>query len=127
MKEIQSGIIVAGINYGQGSSREHAALVPLYLGVRCVAAKSFARIHKANLINNGILPLTFVNPDDYNEFSLGDPVVVENVRESVEKGKNIIIKNERTGKRIETKCVLTEWEVKSIISGGLINSAGDEQ
>ncbi len=127
MKEIQSGIIVAGINYGQGSSREHAALVPLYLGVRCVAAKSFARIHKANLINNGILPLTFVNPDDYNEFSLGDPVVVENVRESVEKGKNIIIKNERTGKRIETQCVLTEREVKSILSGGLINSAGDEQ
>lgn len=127
MKEIQSGIIVAGINYGQGSSREHAALVPLYLGVRCVAAKSFARIHKANLINNGILPLTFVNPDDYNEFSLGDLVVVENVRESVEKGKNIIIKNERTGKRIETQCVLTEREVKSILSGGLINSAGDEQ
>lgn len=127
MKEIQSGIIVAGINYGQGSSREHAALVPLYLGVRCVAAKSFARIHKANLINNGILPLTFVNPDDYNEFSLGDPVVVENVRESVEKGKNIIIKNERTGKRIETQCVLTEREVKSILSGGLINSVGDEQ
>lgn len=65
-------IIVAGDNYGQGSSREHAALAPLYLGVKAVIAKSFARIHKANLINNAIIPMTFANPADYDDFNLGD-------------------------------------------------------
>ena len=127
MNEIKSGVVIAGTNYGQGSSREHAALVPLYLGVRCVVAKSFARIHRANLINNGILPLTFVNPDDYDEFTLGDKIVVENVRESVKNGKNITILNETTGKRIETQCVLTEREIKCILAGGLINSVGESQ
>ena len=80
-------MIVGGSNYGQGSSREHAALVPLYLGVRAVVAKSFARIHAANLINAGILPLTFVNADDYDKVEQDDELVIENAKGSLETGK----------------------------------------
>ena len=80
-KEVNGGIIVGGENYGQGSSREHAALAPLYLGIRFVLAKSFARIHRSNLINSGILPLEFENPADYDDFNLGQKLVIENARE----------------------------------------------
>ncbi|MDD4124376.1 MAG: aconitate hydratase [Eubacteriales bacterium] len=124
MTQHKTGVIIGGANYGQGSSREHAALVPLYLGVRCVIAKSFARIHRANLINNGILPLTFHNPEDYDSFALGDPVTVENARDSVESGNNIVVKNEKTGIRAITTCELSEREKRCILAGGLINSVG---
>ena len=82
-KEHGGGFIVGGSNYGQGSSREHAALVPLQLGVRGVIAKSFARIHMANLVNSGILPMTFVDEADYDRINDGDVLVLENVREQV--------------------------------------------
>ena len=77
-KEKGGGIIVAGSNYGQGSSREHAALAPMYLGVKAIIAKSFARIHHANLINFGILPLCFINEDDYDRIHEGDVLVIAN-------------------------------------------------
>ncbi len=85
-------IIVGGENYGQGSSREHAALAPMYLGVRCVLVKSFARIHKANLINYGILPLQFMNTGDYDKLSKGNTVIITNINEALESGCNFIIK-----------------------------------
>ena len=84
-KEAGSGIIIGGDNYGQGSSREHAALAPLYLGIKFVLAKSFARIHRSNLINSGILPLVFEDPADYDDFKLGQNLVIENAREQVKK------------------------------------------
>ena len=82
-----NSIIVGGSNYGQGSSREHAALVPLYLGVRAVVAKSFARIHAANLINAGIMPLTLANPDDYDKLSQGDRLTIEGVHAGLATGE----------------------------------------
>ena len=86
-KEMGQSIIVGGANYGQGSSREHAALAPLYLGVKAVLTKSFARIHRANLINAGILPLEFKNEADYNNISLGDELCIENLRAAVANGE----------------------------------------
>ena len=85
-KEMGQSIIVGGSNYGQGSSREHAALAPLYLGVKAVLVKSFARIHRANLINAGILPLTFVNEADYEKISQGDVLELADIRKHVEAG-----------------------------------------
>jgi aconitate hydratase len=82
-KEHGGGFIIGGVNYGQGSSREHAALVPLYLGIKAVIAKSFARIHMANLINSGIIPLTFNNEDDYGKISEGDVLLLDNIRENI--------------------------------------------
>ena len=90
-RESGGGIVIGGENYGQGSSREHAALAPRYLGVTAKIAKSFARIHKANLINFGIVPLTFKNPADYDLLKQGDMVTVENLRENIEKGKTEIM------------------------------------
>ena len=110
-----------GSNYGQGSSREHAALAPLYLGVRAVAAVSFARIHRANLINNGILPLTFKNESDKEKFSLGDGIEIPGVRSRVAEGKEIILKNTTTGESVACECPLSEREKQCILCGGLIN------
>ncbi len=90
-KENGGGIIVAGTNYGQGSSREHAALAPVYLGIKAVLAKSFARIHKANLINNGILPLVFEKEEDYDSINEMDELIIENVLDQVEIGKIEVI------------------------------------
>ena len=99
-KAAGQSIIVGGNNYGQGSSREHAALVPLYLGVRAVVAKSFARIHAANLINAGIMPLTFKNPDDYDSLSQSDMLSIKNVYEGMDSGK-LVLTNEKTGRDIQ--------------------------
>jgi aconitate hydratase len=85
-REAESGMIVGGDNYGQGSSREHAALAPRYLGVRVKLVKSFARIHKANLINFGILPLTFADPADYDLLQQGDEVVIPELRRALASG-----------------------------------------
>ena len=82
-KKAKGGFIIGGANYGQGSSREHAALVPLYLGIKAVLAKSFARIHRANLMNNGILPLEFTSDSDYDAAQQGDDIVIENVHEQI--------------------------------------------
>ena len=115
--ENKSTIIVGGSNYGQGSSREHAALVPLYLGVKAVVAKSFARIHAANLINAGILPLTFENPDDYDKCNQGDSLSLENVFEGMENGKITLSVN---GEKISLVCSYTKRQIDILKAGGLL-------
>ena len=112
------GIIVGGTNYGQGSSREHAALVPMYLGIRCVVAKSFARIHAANLINAGIMPLTFQNPDDYDALDESAQLVIENIREGMEKG---VLTMKSGDKEIMLTCDFTDRQQKILLAGGLLN------
>lgn len=119
-KENGGGFIVGGENYGQGSSREHAALVPLYLGVKGVLAKSFARIHKANLINSGILPLTFKNPEDYDKIQEFDELVIENAVEQV-KGDTVVVKNKTQGTQYEMSLEVSERERQMLLAGGKIN------
>ena len=120
-ENLGKSIIVGGANYGQGSSREHAALAPLHLGVKAVLVKSFARIHRSNLINAGILPLNFVNEADYDKISLGDSLEITNVRESIETSKNLIVTNKTTGDKIECACELSERAKKIILAGGLLS------
>ena len=121
-KEYGESIIVGGANYGQGSSREHAALAPLYLGVKAVLVKSFARIHRANLINAGILPLTFVNENDYDSISLSDEILIENIKSQIENGKTEIeIMNKTNGKSIKVLCELSGRAKDIILAGGLLN------
>ena len=119
-KNLGGGFIVAGENYGQGSSREHAALAPLYLGVRGVIAKSFARIHKANLINNGIVPLEFKNEADYNEVDALDELVIDNIKEALTKG-SVKVKNISKNSEFEVLIDLTEKEIQVIKAGGRLN------
>lgn len=119
--EAGKSIVVGGVNYGQGSSREHAALAPLYLGVKAIICKSFARIHRQNLINNGILPLEFINGDDYEKIEQGDKLVIENIREVIKNGSDIIVKNETKGVNIPVKCELSERGKGMILAGGLLN------
>ena len=123
-KAAGDGVVIGGSNYGQGSSREHAALVPMYLGVRCVIAKSFARIHVANLINAGILPLTFKNPDDYDWVAQGSKLTFADIRTSMEKGV-LTITDENTGKTFEAVCDLTKRQQDILLSGGLLNYTKD--
>ncbi len=120
-KSYGKSIIVGGANYGQGSSREHAALAPLYLGVKAVLVKSFARIHRSNLINAGILPLTFKNADDYNLISQDDELSLPNIKECIENDSDIVILNNTTGKEIPVLCELTQRTKDIIIAGGLLN------
>ena len=119
-KNLGGGFIIAGENYGQGSSREHAALAPLYLGVRGVIAKSFARIHKANLINNGIVPLEFKNEADYNEVDPLDELVIDNIKEALTKG-SVKVKNISKNSEFEVLIDLTEKEIQVIKAGGRLN------
>ncbi len=115
-------IIVGGSNYGQGSSREHAALAPLYLGVKAVLVKSFARIHRANLINAGILPLTFVNEDDYEKIGQGDVLLLENVRQAVIDGKTTLtLVNKSKNVEIPVLCELSGRTKDIILAGGLLD------
>ena len=121
-KNMGKSIIVGGSNYGQGSSREHAALAPLYLGVKAVLVKSFARIHRANLINAGILPLTFVNEADYEKIGQGDEIAIENVKESVLADKSeLTLVNKTTGAEIPVLCELTGRTKDIILAGGLLD------
>lgn len=119
-KKYNGGFIIGGTNYGQGSSREHAALVPLYLGVKAVIAKSFARIHKANLVNNGIMPLEFKNEKDYDDIDSLDDLLIENAVEQVKSGI-IIVKNVTKGKEYITTIDITERQKDMILEGGLLN------
>jgi len=119
-KELGRSIIVGGSNYGQGSSREHAALVPMYLGVRAVITKSFARIHVANLINAGIMPLTFANPDDYDKLNQGDKLTLSDVFSGMDKGE-ITLKNETTGEEFKLACSFTERQKAILKAGGLLS------
>lgn len=114
-------IIVAGYSYGQGSSREHAAMCPMYLGVKAVLAKSFERIHSANLINFGIAPLVFKNHSDIDKIKLGDKLICHNWRETFEKGEPINLINERNGEIIETLCTLSARQTAILVAGGLLN------
>ena len=115
------GLVIGGENYGQGSSREHAALVPLYLKVKVVIVKSFARIHKANLINAGIVPLEFKNPQDYDMIDLYDQLYFGNIASALKDGGEIIIENKTKGSTIIAKMTGSDRDRKTLIAGGTIN------
>lgn len=119
-KKAGDGIIIGGSNYGQGSSREHAALVPMYLGIRCVIAKSFARIHAANLINSGVLPLTFADAGDYDHLVQGHMLRLCDLKNSMKDG-HVMVEDISTGKRIRTACDLTARQQQILLAGGLLN------
>jgi aconitate hydratase len=118
-KKAGQSIIIGGSNYGQGSSREHAALVPLYLGVRAVIAKSFARIHAANLINAGIMPLVFEDPSDYTFIGQGDMLILKDIFEGMEKG-SITLADKTTKKEYSLKCFYTQRQKEILKAGGLL-------
>lgn len=115
------GFVIGGANYGQGSSREHAALVPLYLGVKAVITKSFARIHCANLINAGILPLNFKDEADYDKISQGDELSMPNIKNEILADKPVILQNLTTGESYELKYELSKRQKDIILAGGLLN------
>lgn len=122
MKHREEGsLIVGGSNYGQGSSREHAAIAPRYLGVKMVIVKRFARIHWQNLINFGILPLTFLDPDDFVKIDQDDVISVSNLRSVIQNGKKVSLVNETKNETYETEHVLSERQVEIILIGSLIN------
>ena len=126
-KEKGGGFIVGGENYGQGSSREHAALAPMYLGIKAVFAKSFARIHKANLINFGILPLVFSDSWDYERISQGDQIKIDSVKELLSSGsKEIKILDETTGNTIILLANLSKRDRKILLVGGMLNYIRDK-
>ena len=118
-KAAGQSFILGGSNYGQGSSREHAALVPMYLGVRVVIAKSFARIHIANLINAGIMPVTLENSEDYDKLSQGDMLELSNVFEGMDNGK-LVLNNKTTGEKVNLTCAFTERQKAILKAGGLL-------
>ncbi len=120
-KDKEGGFIIGGSNYGQGSSREHAALVPLYLGIKAVIAKSFARIHMANLINSGILPLTFHSESDYDTIDVGDVLVLDDIRKKISGGEEIVLYNKTKSDRILLDVSLSPRQREMILAGGLLN------
>ncbi len=120
-KSSGGGFIVGGENYGQGSSREHAALAPMYLGVKAVIAKSFARIHKANLVNFGILPLVFSNPSDYDKLDQDDELEIKSVCDRLSSNNSLIIENKTKHTTIEVQYDLTPRQVSIILSGGMLS------
>jgi aconitate hydratase len=122
MRHQQSGsFIVGGRNYGQGSSREHAAIGPRYLGVKAVLAKTFARIHRQNLINFGILPFTFANPDDWNRIAPGNVLRLPDIREAIQCGNQIQILNQSTDEMYIAEHGMTNRQVQMLLAGSLIN------
>lgn len=125
-KAAGDGIIVGGSNYGQGSSREHAALVPMYLGIRCVIAKSFARIHAANLINAGILPLTFENSDDYDALRQGAHLHIGSIRAGMAAGR-LELTDTESGKAYPVVCSLTERQQAILLAGGLLSYTKEQE
>ena len=120
-KEKGGGFVVGGENYGQGSSREHAALAPMYLGLKAVICKSIARIHYANLINFGIVPLTFADKVDYSQIAQGDVLEIANIGEQLKQSKRVTLKNVTKGIEIELQHVLTPRQIKIVLAGGLLN------
>ena len=116
-----SGMIIGGANYGQGSSREHAALVPLYLGIKCVITKSFARIHCANLINAGIIPFTFKNSDDYDKIDQNDVLCLPDVKAEISEGKEVKLINKTKGEEYILCYDLSDRQRDMILAGGLLN------
>jgi aconitate hydratase len=120
-KELGGGFLVGGENYGQGSSREHAALAPMYLGIKAILAKSYARIHRSNLINFGILPLIFKNPDEFDRIRQGDQLLVKDIRDRLEKDEFLKIENVTQQKTFEVSHGLSDREMKILLAGGLLN------
>lgn len=122
IKKEGKGFIIGGANYGQGSSREHAALVPLYLGVKAVITKSFARIHVANLVNAGILPFTFKNEADYDKIAQGDELALPEIRERLKSNESIVLKNITKGEEYELDSShLSERQRDMLVCGGLLD------
>ena len=119
--ELGKSVIVGGSNYGQGSSREHAALAPLYLGVKAVITKSFARIHMANLVNAGIVPLTFKNEADYDGIEQGDEIVIENVAEQIKNGEEITVLNKTKNTEFKAVLSVSQRQKEMLYAGGLLN------
>lgn len=126
-KKKGGGVILGGVNYGQGSSREHAALVPLYLGIKAVVAKSFARIHVANLINFGIVPMTLKNPDDYENFAEGDALEIKNFKQAVAGKDSATLVNKTNGKSAELCLNLSARQREMLLAGGCLNYAKQEK
>jgi len=120
-KAAGGGFIVGGENYGQGSSREHAALVPMYLGIKAVLVRSFARIHRANLINFGILPLTFVDPADYERINRSDILEILGVTAALEAGEVLLVKNITQQFEFQVKAELTTRQKAILKAGGMLN------
>ncbi len=120
-KENGGGFIIGGSNYGQGSSREHAALAPLQLGIKGVIAKSFARIHMANLINSGIIPMTFENEADYDTIDMNDELVIDNAIGQVKNADTIVVKNLTKNTQFNAKVTLSDRQVQMVLAGGLLN------
>lgn len=120
-KANDGGFIIGGSNYGQGSSREHAALAPLQLGVKGVIAKSFARIHMANLINSGILPMTFENEGEYDSIDVNDELAIDNAIEQIKKADTIVVKNKTKNTEFNVKVSLSDRQVQIVLAGGLLN------
>jgi aconitate hydratase len=121
-REGKSSLVVAGSNYGQGSSREHAALVPRYLGVRAVLARSFARIHHQNLVNFGVLPLVFADPDDYERIQEGDDLELADVRSRLPQDQPIEVHNHTRSETYRCSHGLTSRQIEMVVAGGLIPS-----
>lgn len=119
--EMGKSVVIGGSNYGQGSSREHAALAPLYLGVKAVIVKSFARIHMANLVNAGIVPMTFVNEADYNKIDEADELKIENIKDQLASGNNIKVTNVTKDFEFEVKSDISERQKEMLYAGGLLN------
>ena len=126
-KEAGKGIIIGGANYGQGSSREHAALVPLYHGIKADITKSFARIHSANLVNAGIIPFTFANEADYDRISVNDELCLEGIRESIANGTDVTLKNLTTGESYKLDYQLSERQIDILLAGGLLDYTRESQ
>ena len=120
-KKEGKGIIIGGENYGQGSSREHAALVPLYLGIKAVVAKSFARIHVANLVNAGIVPLTFKNAADYDKIEQFDELELPTIRKDIESGSEVVLKNKTKNESYVLASAVSERSADILLSGGLLS------
>jgi aconitate hydratase len=113
------GMVVAGDNYGQGSSREHAAIAPMYLGVRAIIAKSYARIHESNLVNFGIPPLRFADPGDYGRVGQGDVLEISDLRSSLADGRAIRVRDVTNGSEFEATHALSPRQLDMLLAGGL--------
>jgi aconitate hydratase len=119
--EGRQNAIIAGLSYGQGSSREHAAICPMYLGVRAVIARSFERIHAANLVNFGILPLVFADGRDYDSLDQGDRLEIPGIRKSLAKNGFFVVENRTKGTSFRVSCDLTDRQKRMILAGGALN------
>jgi aconitate hydratase len=116
-----ASIVVGGLSYGQGSSREHAAICPMYLGVRAVIAKSFERIHAANLINFGILPLTFADDADYEAIAQGDDVQIPEIRRCLREKRELVLMDTTRNRQVRLRHALSDDDIEVILAGGRLS------